>query len=129
MLLDARAGDQIMTQAAGPIIQEPFRSLADVLRCIRAATSPVMPVSIVRAFVAVAEEEGRILSEYAARLDFSRANASKHYIELADRIGPRTGGRKLLAARENPDNRRQKEIRLADHGQQLRDELLAILGG
>lgn len=107
----------------------PLRRFGEALQHFRSQTSPAVPSQVVQAFAAVAADEGKILSDYAAMLGSNLSTASRHFLALTDRSLADFTGHGLVVAREIPHDLRQKGFWLTERGQQLRDEMAAILNG
>lgn len=83
--------------------------------------SPDMPVSQVLCLLTVARKspEGLSISDLAKSLGLSLPTASRYVAELGKHGIRNKDGLQLLAARENPLERRQKLVVLTDKGEKL----------
>lgn len=99
------------------------------LHHFREATSAATPAQVAEAFAAVAADEGRTLSTYAKSLGSNLSTTSRHFLTLTSRSLDDFQGHGLVVAKEDPRDLRKKTFWLTERGQQVRDEMLAILNG
>nr|WP_087573323.1 hypothetical protein [Sphingomonas sp. CDS-1] len=103
-----------------------MQSFGEALRLFRDATAPTVPSQVVQAFFAVASDEGKSLSDYAASLGTNMSTASRQLLDLGS-SSPRAKGFGLVVAKENPADLRQKGFWLSDSGRDLAKAMEAAL--
>jgi len=75
------------------------------------------------AFLAVAQEEGLSVTEYAKRVGVPKSTMSTHLLEIGDRNRKKEKGVGLVTSRANPSNRREREYMLTPRGRDLAEKI------
>lgn len=92
---------------------EPFRAIRST-----------MPLQYVTAFLLVAQDEGKGVTEYAAQAGVSVSVMSRHLLDIGDRNRHMEEGFGLVTYRPHPMNLRQHEYMLTDKGRALAHQIL-----
>lgn len=103
------------------------RRLERALRQVRTAIDPLVPTQVVQAFLAVAVNEGRTLTELAEALGTNVSTASRQLLDLGDRNRKMEDGYKLVDRQADPMNLRVNRYTLTPKGKLLIQELAEIM--
>lgn len=93
----------------------------------RASFDHTVPLQIIHAFVIVARNEGKSLTELAERLGANMSTASRHLLDLGERNRRREPGYGLVEAKADPMNLRQKQYTLTPKGKFVWNNICAQL--
>ena len=93
----------------------------------RGALSPTVPTQLLQAFIKVALQEGKTLSEYAEELQSNLSTASRHFLDLGELDRNGNPGFNVVDRREDPVNRREKRYTLTPKGKILARNILASM--
>ncbi len=104
-----------------------IRRLERTLRLARASIDPLVPTQLVQAFLAVATNEGRTLTEIAENLGTNISTASRQLLDLGDRNRKMAPGYQLVDRQVDPMNLRVNRYTLTPKGRILIQELASIM--
>ncbi len=104
-----------------------LRRVNRILSLCRSVISPVVPVQIVQAFMAVALNEGLSLTEIAQSCGGNLSTASRHIIDLSDRNRKKEQGYGLVYRTEDAMEIRKNNYFLTPKGKLLASQLIDIL--
>jgi DNA-binding MarR family transcriptional regulator len=93
------------------------------------AIRQTMPLQYVRAFLLVALDEGKGVTEYARVAGVSQSVMSRHILDLGDMARDRTPGFGLVASRQDPLNLRRHQVILTDKGRTVAGAIVRAMGG
>ncbi|WP_422023334.1 hypothetical protein [Pyruvatibacter mobilis] len=114
---------------AQPISSQDRKKLAAFSRCldgfveIRAA----MSVGAIETFVAVANQEGLSLNEYAKVMDAPLSTVSRHLIDMSVKRRNGDVGYDLVIREVDPNNLRQNVYTLSARGKKLRSRIISAV--
>jgi DNA-binding MarR family transcriptional regulator len=103
------------------------KKLERALRQVRAAIDPLVPTQVVQAFLAVATNEGKTLSELSEILGTNLSTASRQLLDLGDRNRKMEQGYMLIDRKSDPMNLRINRYTLTPKGKLLFKELATIM--
>jgi DNA-binding MarR family transcriptional regulator len=103
------------------------RLLGEIISGMKPRGHKSPPVGLIEAFLLVCLDEGLSVEEYAARGKIPYVTMSRHLLDLGDRNRNGEPGMKLITARANPLNRRQREYMLTEQGRLLLEKMLLVL--
>lgn len=106
-----------------------LRGFESAIRKLRAAIDPNASTQVIHAFLAVAQDEGQSLTEYANLLGTNISTASRQFLDLGDRNRKGEKGYMLVDRRVVSDNLRVNRYFLTSKGRLLLTSLLETLGG
>lgn len=86
-----------------------------------------MPLNYVMSFLAVAQEEGLSVSDYAERLGLSISTMSRHLLDIGERNRTMDPGHGLIFHRANPNELRKHQYFLTTKGKTLLGQILREL--
>jgi DNA-binding MarR family transcriptional regulator len=84
-----------------------------------------IPLRCVQAFLLVAAKPGLSVGEYARQAGLSTSTMSRNLLDIGERNRDNEAGFGLVAGRDNPNNRREKEFSLTPVGTALLNKVLA----
>lgn len=90
-------------------------------------TDPGMPTQYVSTFVSIALSPGALASDIADQNKMSESAISRHIRDLSDVIHKGKPGYNLIEQRDDPMDRRRKQLHLTAKGQRLVGRLLVIM--
>ena len=111
-----------------PQEREALQRLFRALRHFRAMMGPTVPSQVIQAFLAVALEEGKPISDYAALLGSNISTASRHFMDLSDRNRTKGEGHMMVVRQRNPMNEREVLMSLSGQGNLMRRLVLETMG-
>jgi DNA-binding MarR family transcriptional regulator len=105
--------------------------IATVIRILGAfrQLDPDMPIQYALSFLTIAEHEGLSMGDLAQRLGIAQSSASRNIAALSKWHSFGKEGHDLVAAEEDPRERRRKIVRLTPKGRRLVAALETILAG
>jgi DNA-binding MarR family transcriptional regulator len=103
------------------------KKLERALRQVRAAIDPLVPTQVVQAFLAVATNEGKTLSELSEILGTNLSTASRQLLDLGDRNRKMEQGYMLIDRKSDPMNLRINRYTLTPKGKLLFKQLATIM--
>lgn len=106
-----------------------LKRLERALRELRTAIAPNVPTQVVQAFLAVALNEGKSLTDYASMLDTNVSTASRQMLDLGERNRKGEKGYMLVDRQVDSANLRVNRYFLTSKGRLLLTSLLETLGG
>jgi DNA-binding MarR family transcriptional regulator len=89
---------------------------------------PTVSASMIKAFLSVALEEGKPLSDYAAACGVNLSTTSRHFMDLSDRSRSKGEGHMLIQRQRNPTNEREVLMSLSGQGKLMRRLVLETMG-
>ncbi len=89
---------------------------------------PTVPSQVIQAFLAVALDEGKAVSDYAAALGSNLSTASRHFMDLSDRSRNKAEGHMMIVRQRNPMNEREVLMSLSGQGKLMRRLVLETMG-
>src|SRR5215468_10629367 len=90
--------------------------------------SNTVSAKCIHAFLLVAANEGRSVSEYAQLIKMPQSTLSRVLLDLGDSNRYNGEGFDLIFSRDNPEDRREKEYHLTDKGRTLVHRISRIVG-
>ena len=112
-----------MTSEERDVLQRLYR----IIRHFRAMMGPNVPSQVIQAFLAIALDEGKPLSEYAATLGSNLSTTSRHLMDLSDRSRTKGEGHMMILRQRNPMNEREVLMSLSGQGKLMRRLVLETL--
>lgn len=103
------------------------KRLERALRQVRTSIDPLVPTQVVQAFLAVAANEGKTLTELAEVLGTNLSTASRQLLDLGDRNRKMEQGYMLVDRQVDPMNLRINRYTLTPKGRLLIKELASIM--
>lgn len=103
------------------------KRLERALRQVRTSIDPLVPAQVVQAFLAVATNEGKTLTELAEVLGTNMSTASRQFLDLGERNRKMEPGYQLINREVDPMNLRINRYTLTPKGRLLVKELAAII--
>lgn len=107
--------------------EKPIKRLDRALRQVRASIDPLVPTQVVQAFLTVALNEGKTLTEIAEVLGTNVSTASRQLLDLGERNRKREPGYMLIEVQSDPMNLRINRYALTPKGRLLLRELAQIM--
>ena len=96
-----------------------LRRFNKALQQVRTSIDPTVPTPLVPAFVQVALNEGKSLTELAQLLGSSPSTVSRHLLDLGERNRKKEPGYGLVDSRQNPMELRRNIYTLTTKGRLL----------
>ena len=112
-----------------PKTPRSLRSLNQVLGLMRTVISPVVPIQVAQAFISVALNEGKSLTEIAQICGGNLSTTSRHLLDLTEVNRLRAPGYGLVVRDTDPYSLAKNNYRLSPKGQLLINQLTTILEG
>jgi DNA-binding MarR family transcriptional regulator len=103
------------------------RRLERAMRQVRASIDPLVPTQVVQAFLAVASNEGKSLTELAEVLGTNLSTTSRQMLDLGERNRKMEQGYQLVDRQIDPLNLRTNRYTLTTKGRLLIKELASIM--
>lgn len=107
--------------------RKAVRKLERALRQARTAIDPLVSTQLMQAFLAVALNEGKTLTEIAEQLGSNLSTASRQLLDLGDRNRKLEPGYMLVDRKVDPMNLRVNRYTLTPKGKLLYQELAQIM--
>jgi DNA-binding MarR family transcriptional regulator len=101
-----------------------LKKFGDALKAVRMATDPTIPSQVVQAFIAVALNEGKSLTEIAEAMGARISTASRQLLDLGDRNRRMEPGYHLIDRRQDPMNLRVNIYTLTPKGRMLAQAII-----
>ena len=95
--------------------RDAIKAVLNALAPFRAIRS-TMPLQYVTAFLLVAMDEGKTVSEYAKQAGVSLSVMSRHLLDIGERNRYMEDGFGLVMAKPSPNSLREKEVYLTTKG-------------
>ncbi len=103
------------------------KRLERAMRQVRTSIDPLVPTQVVQAFLAVAANEGKTLTELAEILGTNISTASRQMLDLGERNRKMEPGYQLIDRQIDPMNLRTNRYTLTTKGRLLIKELASIM--
>jgi len=110
-----------------PDDMKTLKRINRVLGIMRTSISPTVPVQVVQAFVAVALNEGKSLTEIAQICGGNLSTTSRHLLDLGERNRKKEPGYGLVHRAEDAEQLRKNNYTLTPRGRLLAAQLAAVL--
>jgi DNA-binding MarR family transcriptional regulator len=91
------------------------------------AIRQTMPMQYVRAFLLVALDEGKGVTEYARQAGVGQTVMSRHLLDLGDKARDGSPGFGLVTLRQDPMNLRRHQCMLTDKGRAVAGAIVRAL--
>jgi DNA-binding MarR family transcriptional regulator len=100
-----------------------------IIRAIEAmqAHGPSMPLQVARTFLLVAQDEGKMVTEYQKIAGVSQASMSRHLLDLGRFTRSKQPGMGLVVAEVDPNDLRVRRYRLTPKGRHLKSKIQRLL--
>ena len=105
-----------------------LQRLDDAIRHLRTAIDPNVPSQVIQALLAVAQNEGQPLSDYARLLGTNLSTASRQFHDLGERNRKMEPGYKLIERQVDPSDLRVNRYFLTTKGRLLVRSLFEAWG-
>src|ERR1700735_1350075 len=114
--------------AGSPIEGDEIATVIRVLEEFR-RLDPDMPIQYALSFLTIAQNEGLSMGDLAQRLGIAQSSASRNIAALSKWHSFGKAGHDLVAALQDPSDRRRKIVSLTPRGHRLVAALRALVAG